>query len=79
MTVPTSFFRSKTSQRLRAEGHTEGRAEDILRILDRRSIDVTPEARDRITNCHDLDVLGDWLDRTLTATVVDDLFHDTES
>ncbi|WP_055698662.1 MULTISPECIES: hypothetical protein [Streptomyces] len=70
MTVDLSFFHSETSQRLRAEG----RAEDILRILDRRGIEVPDPARERVTTCTDLDTLGTWLDRALTITTAEELF-----
>ncbi|MFF3937747.1 hypothetical protein [Streptomyces phaeofaciens] len=57
-----------------AEGRAEGRAEDILRILDRRGVEVSEAVRERITSCADLEVLGTWLDRSLTATSAEELF-----
>jgi hypothetical protein len=58
----------------REEGLAEGRAEAILRILDRRGIVVDDDARQTITSCADLDTLDTWLDRSLTATQVSELF-----
>ena len=58
----------------RAEGQTAGRAADILRILDRRGVVVDEDVRQRIESCGDLEVLGTWLDRSLTAEKVSDLF-----
>ncbi|MDI3424230.1 hypothetical protein [Streptomyces luteolus] len=82
MVVPLSYFRSKTSQRLREAGrmeaHADVRALTILRILDRKAILNLP-AHERIVSCHDRDILDKWLDRAITATSLDDLFHDTES
>jgi len=74
MAVDLSFFRSETSQRLRAEGRAEGRAEDVLRILQRRGVELSESSRERIAGCTDLELLGAWLDRSLTAATEADLF-----
>jgi len=58
----------------KAEGRAEGRAQDILRILDLRGVDVPEAARERITSCTDLDMLGTWFDRSLTAADTEELF-----
>ncbi|MFD0363599.1 hypothetical protein ACFQZZ_19295 [Nocardia sp. GCM10030253] len=84
MTMDLSFFRSETSQRLRAEGIekgraegiAEGRAEYILRNLYRRGIAVPEHARTRIQACTDQDQLDKWFDRSVTATAIADLFAD---
>ncbi|MFF1294143.1 MULTISPECIES: hypothetical protein [unclassified Streptomyces] len=70
MAVDLSFFRSETSQRLRAES----RAEDILLILTERGLDIPDTARERITTCTDLDTLRTWLTRAVTADAAEDLF-----
>ncbi|MBT2390817.1 hypothetical protein J7E87_15650 [Streptomyces sp. ISL-1] len=87
MTVDLAFFRSETSERLRAEGRVlgreegriQGRAEDILRILERRGIETPDTVRDRVTSCTDIDTLDTWFDRALTATTAEDLFAGTTS
>ncbi|MGW4977666.1 hypothetical protein [Streptomyces mirabilis] len=56
------------------ETRIKGRAEDILRILDLRAIDIPEAARERITGCTDLELLGTWFDRALTATNAEELF-----
>ncbi|MFJ9715956.1 hypothetical protein ACIRPQ_08445 [Streptomyces sp. NPDC101213] len=65
----------------KAEGLTEGKAEDraslVLRVLDKRGVDVPEGTRERITSCTDLDTLTLWFDRSLTATTAEDLFADT--
>ena len=58
----------------RAEGRAQSRAADILRILDRRGIAVDSDARQRIESCGDLEALGSWLDRSITAEKASDLF-----
>jgi hypothetical protein len=79
MSVDLSFFRSETSQRLRAEGRAEGRAEDILLILATRGIEVPESARERITTCADLEVLRMWLARAVSAETSEDLFVEAGS
>ncbi|MGV9667192.1 hypothetical protein [Nocardia niigatensis] len=74
MTVDLSFFRSETSQRLRAEGRVEGRVQTlidaILRSLRARGIEVSQDARQRIESCRELDTLDAWFDRSLTASSI---------
>lgn len=55
-------------------GRAESRAEDILRILDRRGIEVPEAVRERVTACADLDILGTWFDRALTVVSAEELF-----
>lgn len=81
MAVDLSFFRSETSQRLRAEGKAEGvtegkaegKAEAILEILAQRHITVPHETRDRITACADQDQLTTWLRRAISIESINDL------
>ncbi|MFC5061034.1 hypothetical protein [Actinomycetospora atypica] len=58
----------------RAEGEAHGRAAILLRILDRRGLEITDQARTRITGCSDLSQLETWSDRALTATTLEDVF-----
>ncbi|WP_406232292.1 hypothetical protein [Nocardia sp. NBC_01009] len=80
MPIDLSFFRSETSQRIRAEGYAigfaEGRARSILHILDRRDIAVPDDVGFRITACRDHDQVDRWLDRCITATTITDLFSE---
>ncbi|MDQ0404571.1 hypothetical protein ABVB69_04515 [Streptomyces sp. NPDC000349] len=57
-----------------SEGKAEGKAEDILHILEVRGIEVSDSVRERVTDCTDLDVLGTWLDRSLSAARAEELF-----
>jgi len=74
MAVDLSFFRSETSQRLRAEGKAEGKGEAILDVLAQRHIAVPAEARNRITTCTDHIQLTAWLTRAITIETITDLF-----
>ncbi|MGQ5604187.1 hypothetical protein [Streptomyces sp. EKS3.2] len=69
-----SFFQSETAQRLRAEGRAEGRAEDVLLLLERRGVEVSEEERARIAGCTDMGVLDAWFVRAITASSVAELF-----
>ncbi|MFF4487506.1 hypothetical protein ACFY0F_13595 [Streptomyces sp. NPDC001544] len=58
----------------KAEGEAKGEAKAILRFLEARGVSVPEEARDRIADCTDLDLLNRWLDRTPHVKSVDELF-----
>lgn len=58
----------------RAEAKAEGRAETILRVLEVRGVEIPDSVQDRVTACTDLDVLGTWLDRSLTVERAEELF-----
>ncbi|MEU0473354.1 hypothetical protein ACFW5S_21240 [Streptomyces olivaceus] len=58
----------------RAKGQAEGKAEDILRILEVRGVEIPDSVRERVTGCTDLDVLGTWFDRSLSAARAEELF-----
>ncbi|MGW7046763.1 hypothetical protein ACWGDT_29530 [Streptomyces avermitilis] len=66
----TSFFTSWLSQEIRAEA----RAEDVVRLLDRRGLVLSEADRERITSCDDLDALTLWFDRAITAASVAEVF-----
>ncbi|MFC9915453.1 hypothetical protein [Streptomyces sp. NPDC127197] len=76
MSVDLSFFRFETSQRLRAEGRSEGHAEDILLILESRGIEIPEAARERITTCTNLETLRAWVIRAVHVETAEDLFAD---
>jgi hypothetical protein len=76
MAVDLSFFRSETSQKLRAEGRAEGRAEDVLFVLRHRGLDVSEGVRERVAGCSDPDVLRGWLTRAVTVDRAEEIFGD---
>jgi hypothetical protein len=59
---------------LREEGRAEGRAESLLRIVDRRGIALSGEQRDRVLACADIDQLDRWFDRAITAATAAEIF-----
>ncbi|MEV3992064.1 hypothetical protein AB0J57_24435 [Streptomyces sp. NPDC049837] len=74
MAVDVSFYKSPMSEEIRDEGRAQGRAEDILIVLEQRGIDVPGEARDRITGCGDPELLRQWLARAVTAPSAEEIF-----
>jgi hypothetical protein len=56
------------------EGRVEGLARAILQVLDTRGVAVDDASREQIVSCTDLDTLTAWLDRSLIAGQVSDLF-----
>uniref|UniRef100_A0AAU3GS57 Rpn family recombination-promoting nuclease/putative transposase n=1 Tax=Streptomyces sp. NBC_01401 TaxID=2903854 RepID=A0AAU3GS57_9ACTN len=71
MAIDLSFFRSESSQRLRAEG----KADAVVQVLEERGITITTETRQRIQACTDTETLSRWLTRALTATTAQELFN----
>ncbi|MBC7273567.1 MAG: hypothetical protein H5T76_33535 [Streptomyces sp.] len=78
-----SFYKSPLSQELREAGRAEGQAkraaQDILKVLAKRGIEVPEEARDRITTCDDLDTLDRWLLEAVVAPTAEAIFTDEEA
>lgn len=76
-----SFFTSPLSEEIRdegrAEGKAEGKAEVIIRLLERRGLQISADDRDRITGCTDLDVLDTWFDRAITAATTHEVFEES--
>jgi hypothetical protein len=65
---------SKGKAEGRAEGRAQGEAEALLLMLDARGLHAPDSVRERITRCHDTDVLERWIRRAAVIDKVDDLF-----
>jgi hypothetical protein len=59
----------------REEGRAEGIATSILTVLEARGIAVSPDQREEILRCSDLDRLRHWLDRAALATTADEVLQ----
>ncbi|MBZ6086968.1 hypothetical protein KVH02_01350 [Streptomyces olivaceus] len=70
--------RQEGRQEGREEGRVAGRAEDILLLLRNRGIQVSEDERACILSCGDLEVLGAWFTRAITAASAAELFVDAE-
>jgi hypothetical protein len=56
------------------QGAVQAKAEDVIKIIDARAIDVTAEQRDQVSSCSDIAQLDEWFDRALTAQTAADIF-----
>jgi hypothetical protein len=56
-----------------ARGEVRGEARSLLRVLDRRGVQVTDAFRTRALTCTDTDQLEQWLDRAATANSLEDV------
>ena len=59
-----------------AQGLLQGRAEDILRILTARGVQVDEAARQRILSCTEVATLDRWFDLSLKATTLSEVLDD---
>lgn len=56
-----------------ARGEARGKRDALLRLLNRRGIEVTEVQLTQIQSCTELSLLDQWFDQALTATVAEDL------
>jgi hypothetical protein len=57
-----------------ARGEAKGKAQSILRVLERRSIAISLDQRERVLACSDIATLDRWLDAAVTAPSTEELF-----
>jgi hypothetical protein len=69
-----SEMRLQALEEGREEGRAEGLAAAIVRVLERRGIEVDDASRARIVSCGDGDTLDVWLDRSVVVATASDLF-----
>ncbi|NGO70744.1 hypothetical protein [Streptomyces boncukensis] len=60
----------------REEGEVKRAAQCLLQALQKRGLRLTAEQSTRISDCHDLELLDRWFDRSLTATSVSEVFRE---
>ncbi|BFO16354.1 hypothetical protein SHKM778_27420 [Streptomyces sp. KM77-8] len=58
----------------REEGRVAGKAEQLLRLMERRGFPMTEETRQRVITCTDMPLLDLWFDRAIDATTLDEIF-----
>ena len=56
------------------QGEVKAKSEDVLKIIDSRTIKVTGEQREQVTSCTDIAQLDEWFDSALTAETAADIF-----
>ncbi|WP_049572191.1 hypothetical protein [Nonomuraea sp. SBT364] len=74
MSTKTYRYQSEYAQQLRAEGEARGEARSVLKVLRQRGVHVPDPVRERITGCTDVNLLDEWLIRSLKVTSVEELF-----
>jgi hypothetical protein len=74
MRAGTYEYQSDFARKYFGQGKAEGKAEDILTFLEARGLLISEEARARISNCTDLDLLMTWVRRAATIESVEELF-----
>ncbi|GAA3884708.1 hypothetical protein GCM10023084_41980 [Streptomyces lacrimifluminis] len=78
LATETSFFTSSLSQELREKGEVRGEVRrattNLLELLEGRGIPVSDAEREQITSCDDLDTLGRWFRRAITAASTAEVF-----
>ncbi|MFI6578251.1 hypothetical protein ACIBFB_20885 [Nocardiopsis sp. NPDC050513] len=72
MMADTFEYTSAWTESLEAKGE----AKMLLRILRAQGVEVTEDARERITGCQDLTQLEAWADRVPSITSIDQLFDE---
>lgn len=74
--MATRTFPFVSEMRLQAleEGRAEGLAAAIVKVLERRGIEVDDASRARIVSCGGGDALDAWLDRSVVVASVGELF-----
>ena len=59
----------------REEGLAEGQARALVKMLELKKESVlTVEARQRILECTDVDLIEQWFERAVTASSLDEIF-----
>ncbi|MGD0559116.1 MAG: hypothetical protein ABSA93_29600 [Streptosporangiaceae bacterium] len=81
--VAGTFIASEWGKKAYADGQAKGVAmgeadrarQDVLRVLKIRGLEITDEQRTLILSCDDLELLGIWHDRAVTAERADEVFE----
>ena len=68
-----SLTREEGRDEGRDEGLVQGKRDALLRLLERRGIELTEAHRENIRTCSDQSLLDQWFDQALAATSVEDL------
>jgi hypothetical protein len=74
--MKTSEYEKTFVERIHDEGKAEGKAENVLQLLEARHLAPSPEQRSRVTSCTDLAQLDRWFGRALAAATVAEVFAD---
>jgi hypothetical protein len=73
MTTTSHRYQSDFARRYFNEGEARGKVTALLDILNARGVEIPDEVRADITGCTDVDRLGVWILRAITADKIQDL------
>ena len=76
LNTATFPYHNSFTRKYEAKGEAKGEANALLRMLRNRGITVSTTVHERITGCRDLDQLGTWIDRAMTADNIHDVLDD---
>lgn len=74
--MATAEYKKTLIERVRDQSLAEGKAEDLVKLLDARGLTLTDEQRQRVGASTDPAQLNRWFDRALTAATVAEVFTD---
>jgi hypothetical protein len=74
--MKTSEYEKTFVEKIHDQGKAEGKAEDVLKLLDVRHLTPSKEQQLRVTSCIDAAQLNLWFDRAITAGTADEVFAD---
>ncbi|GAA1436359.1 hypothetical protein GCM10009601_63560 [Streptomyces thermospinosisporus] len=74
--VDLSFYKSYIAEEIRTEGEIHRGAQDVLLVLEQRGLDIPDAVRSRVLECHDPEILRQWLARAVIATEAEQIFGD---
>jgi hypothetical protein len=74
--MTTSEYEKTFVERIHDQGIAEGKAEDVLKLLDARHLSPSEEQRQRVASCTDAAQLNLWFDRAITAATAAEVFAD---
>ncbi len=67
-------FFSETQRQSFAQGEAKGKAQSILRVLERRCVAISLDQRERVLACTDIATLDHWFDAAFTVPSTEELF-----
>jgi hypothetical protein len=73
--MATPAYKSDFVDALIEQGTAQTRAEDLLKVLASRGLQLSKDRRDEVRACLDVDTLARWFDRALTASTAEQVFQ----
>lgn len=65
-----------SAEQYKDEEKVEGEIESLLRVVAARGMTLASEHQTRVKECSDLELIGQWITRAVTAAKPEDIFND---